>query len=353
MTCAPPRPARPAHRLSAVALLTALAFGCTTIRTPVAVMAGGIPIRDGSAEPQLALWLESAEPVKPEEATRARARVRAALEEALAGRQVGDGSTVLVVREQGVVRTASHRSDQVAATVGLVAGAVVVVVGLVVLLASGKGGGHRDGTAPARAAAPGHGFGVAGTRPPAVSPALPLAAAARPPPGPRPGSIRPPPGQAPGSTRPPPQPGPFRDPGHGPSVGVAVGVELQPVPLGWHDSGEAVVLSSRELAGGEAPDGSTGQPEAPGSGGAAAGPEAPAPPASQARLPPMAPPSFEERGFFAGDLLVLELTLVDRLTGEPRWTKWVEEEVDPCDARAVRQVLDRAFAEASGWQPAP
>jgi hypothetical protein len=57
----------------------------------------------------------------------------------------------------------------------------------------------------------------------------------------------------------------------------------------------------------------------------------------------------EERGFFEGDALTLELTMVDRVSGEPRWVKWVETETDPCDRAAVRQVLRRALAEPAGW----
>ncbi len=321
-------PHRPAHRLGTVAILTALAFGCTTIRSPVAVMSSGVPIREGSAEPQLALWLESANPVEPEEATAATARARAALEAALAGREVGDGSTILVVREQGVARTASNRSDQTAATVGLVVGAVVVVVALVWWLT--KGGSGKGGDGAARPPPPARGFGLVGGPPLARSPALPVALAARPPP-PRPGLVRPP--------RPPP---PGRPPpvvlDQGPSVEVGVGLQLDPIPFEWPDEGGGFL----------------GEPPEPGATerAGAAGVEAQAP-AVAALLPPMPPPDLESRGFFDGDLLVLELTLVDRITGEPRWTKWVEEEADPCDAEAVRQVLDRAFLEARGWLPAP
>jgi len=69
-------------------------------------------------------------------------------------------------------------------------------------------------------------------------------------------------------------------------------------------------------------------------------------------LPAFPPLQVEDRGFFDGDSLVLELTLVDRVSGEPRWTKWVEDHVDPLDQQAVLQVVDRALAEATGWQPA-
>ena len=60
---------------------------------------------------------------------------------------------------------------------------------------------------------------------------------------------------------------------------------------------------------------------------------------------------MEARGFFAGDELLLELVLVDRRDGTPLWTKVVRREVDPCDARAVRKVVDAALAEGE-WLPA-
>lgn len=309
---------RPSRGLAAAALLTALAFGCTTIRAPAGSMSSPIPIRDGSAEPQLELWLESARPVTPEEAARVSQQARAVLEAALAGREVGDGSTVLVVREQGVTRTASHRRDQTTATIGLVLGAVVVVVGVVYLLS--KGGSGSSKSTPA---APARGFGRAGLRPPPISPALPVAHGARPPPL-RPGSPRP----------------AFASPRPRHHVGaVAMGLDVQVGPLPLASEPPPVVISSREIPG-PSVEAATGPGEAE---------PPPAAPITSVVLPPLAPFPLEERGFFAGDALVLELTLVDRLTGEPRWVKWVEEEADPCDQEAVREVLDRALAEPEGW----
>ncbi len=337
--------ARP-HPLATVALLTAFLFGCTTIRTPVAALGGPIPVRDGLAEPQLALWLESAEPVSPEEAAAAEAKARAAIAGALEGRTVGDGSTLLVVRAQGVTRTPSHRSDQTAATVGLVLGAVVVVVAIVVLLAEGKGGGGGKSVRGAGPAARG-----AGIRPPPVSPALPVAAAGRAAPvragaaglAARPAPVRPPSG-------PRPAPSPRLPPVehrrlHAPAITAGVYVDVGPLPLPA-DPGPMEVVSSRELGALEplAAPGEAAPAEA--AGAAPAGLE-------QVHLPPFAPLPLEERGFFAGDALVLELTLVDRVTGEARWTKWVEAEADPCDAEAVRRILDEALGEPPGWVAAP
>jgi hypothetical protein len=128
-----------------------------------------------------------------------------------------------------------------------------------------------------------------------------------------------------------------------------VEVHLLPLPLEVGPEAPALV-SSRDLPGPAVAGGQ--EPPAGPAPGSDLGEEAPPAPAGEALLPPLGPLPLDERGFFAGDLLVLELTLVDRLTGEPRWTKWIEEEADPCDQAAVRQVLDRAFAEPAGWLPA-
>lgn len=348
-----PRP----RGLAAIAVLTAFGFGCTTLRVPVSTVVDPVPLRDGVADPQLELWLESAEPVSPEEGARATAAAHAAFSRALEGRQVGDGSQVLVVRAQGVARTASHRRDQTAAVVGLVVGSVVVLVGLAVWLSKGGGGGGGHRSAPALPAA-------RPRSPGAALAAAPAAWAPRPhPPGlagglaPRPPGLRPP---TPG--RPPvPLPPPGRHAGGHGGGHVAVGidarvvlpVELEPEPLDG-----PVVLSSRVFteepgqvaefaAAGSAP-GPAGEAPAGAAEGLADAPAEPAPPDAVwlAPLPPFDPSA---RGFFDREALLVELTLVDRATGTPRRTKWVEAHADPRDARAVRALLDSALAEAEGW----
>jgi hypothetical protein len=137
-------------------------------------------------------------------------------------------------------------------------------------------------------------------------------------------------------------------------VAVGVGVQLQPIPFEWRDDGTEVV-SSRELPG--PGDRVISTRELPGPGGdeaPVAGPDGDAAPAplDALTLPPVTPLPLEERSFFAGDALVIELTLVDRISGEPRWTKWIEEDADPCDAKAVRRILDQALSEATGWETA-
>jgi hypothetical protein len=67
-------------------------------------------------------------------------------------------------------------------------------------------------------------------------------------------------------------------------------------------------------------------------------------------LAPPPPLPVEARGFFDGDTLAIELTLVDRATGRPAWRKAAEREVDPRDAAAVRRLVDEAFAREA-WEP--
>lgn len=69
----------------------------------------------------------------------------------------------------------------------------------------------------------------------------------------------------------------------------------------------------------------------------------------------LAPPPelrVADRGFFAKDETVLELTWVDRQSGGPLRVKTVRAGVDPRDARKVRKLLDDALADERGWAPA-
>jgi len=315
----------------AVALASLTAFGCTTIRAPASAIAPTIPIEDGRPEPQVELWLESGRPIGPQESDRARAEVNAALRQALAGRQPGEGDQLLVVRAQGVSRTASHRSDQKAAVAGIVIGAVAVVAAVVLAVVAGKGsgGGKGGGGGAAKAGgrpgswAGGHGGGVR-PAPPGLGHALP---APRPP---RPGT-----GMVTG-WRPSHRSPPHTNVWIGWSAEVRVPwtpvevVELEPVPLPDRQRPWAWEPVPPEELG--------------------AGPEAPQQEeADTIWLPPLPPLELDERGFFAGDLLRLELTLVDRTTGEPLWVKRVEKEVDPRDPKAVRALLDGALDDGRGW----
>ena len=285
------RPSAPAG-LRRAAVLTLLCFGCATVRVPASTIAETVPVRGGVAEPQLELWVESGGMVSPAESAEASAQARAALESALARVSTPQGDSLLVVRAQGVTRTPSRRSDQRAAVAGLVVGAVVVVAAVVVLVATqGKGGGGGGPKLARGARAP---------RPVPV-PVRPV---------PHPGTPRPVPVfVGPASPR--------------VDVGVYAGIDVPaPAPA---TPGHYVVEGPAERRDAQAP--------------------APAwPPAEElaaVSLPPPSPLDLGKRGFFEGDSLRLELVVVDRRAGTPRWTKVVEAEVDPRDAQAVERLLAR------------
>lgn len=281
-------------RLAAVALPLAFTFACTTVRAPASAIDPTVPVRDGVAEPQLELYVESSG--APDAATLARASddARRALREALADRHVPDGDAILVVRAQAVSRTAGRRADQKAAMAGLVVGAVVIAAVVVLVLASGKGGGGVP-----RGFVPGAGHAARAARPPPFVPGVA-----------RPGVIRV------AAAR----PAPF------PDTAVSVGpVEPAPQPV------EAV----------EAP-----WPDA-------QGPEAFAADAVMVTLPPPPPLELADRGYFASDLLRLELLLVDPRDATVRAVKTVAREVDVRDRKAVRAILAAALDEPAGWSPGP
>jgi len=320
MTAAP-RP-RSLRLVTVAALLT---FGCAVVRTPATGMSEVIPVRDGAADPQLALWVEGGDAPTAQETEEATARARAALSEAAHGLEGPDGD-LLVVRAQGVTRTKGRRANQAASAVGLVVGAVVVVVVAIVALSQGKGGGSKGGgkASPARAA---------------------------PSPRPRGGGFRPAP--VPVAVRPPrfsPAPLPFAP--RFPHDGVAL-YDDPSIHLGlWFDlSGPVPYVPPQGEAGFPQPIASYGAtPGAPDEGDDLAfEPDVPEP-VSEVRLSAPAPLPIEERGFFAGDDLVVELVSVDRLTGEPRLRKVARRSVDPTNAAEVRKFLRRALAEGA-WEP--
>lgn len=278
-----------------VTFLTLFAFGCATVRAPASTIPDTVPVKGGVAEPQLELWLESGRAVSSAESAEASAQAKAALEAALARASAPQGEAILVVRAQGVARTASRRSDQRAAVAGLVVGAVVVVAAVVAVLVAthGKGGGS---SAPRVAAPP--------VRVPRGAP------------------VRPVPVFVPRPARPVV------------AVDVSVGVEVPPpggeVPPQWAYAEPPPVWEAEQPA------------------------PAWTPPAELASisLPPPPPLDLERRGFFEGDTLRLELFVVDPRYGTPIWTKVVEGEVDPRDAKAVEQLLSGALADSNGWSPA-
>src|SRR5512141_103439 len=147
-----PSPAPEPHSLAfrRLALLCAALLSCTTLRTPVSTIEPEVDVHGGRPAPQLELWVESNQPLTPAEAEQFRGEARAALEQALEGRsQPERGDELVVIRAQGVTRTRGHRNDQVAATAGLVVGAVVIVAAVIVaIVAGGKSSSGSHGHAP-------------------------------------------------------------------------------------------------------------------------------------------------------------------------------------------------------------
>jgi hypothetical protein len=312
--------------LAAVALPLAFVFGCTTIRAPASAIEPTVPVRDGVAEPQVELYVESSDELDPAALAQASDDARRALREALVDRHAPDGDALLVVRAQAVSRTAARRADQRAAVAGLVVGAVVIAAVVVLVVVSGKGGGGGPkGTAHAVRHAPG-----AHPAPRAV--AVPTHV---PRPSPRmPGAARP-------RAAPVAAPGPARAPG--PFV-PEIFVQLPPIEDGPPPA-PAEPFEALEPPEAEPPlDAGTLEPDGP--------PEEPT-----VTVAPPPPLDLSDRGYFAGDLLRLELLLVDPDDGAVLSSKTVTRDVDVRDARAVRAIVARALDEPRGWvsrrRPAP
>jgi hypothetical protein len=314
----PARPAPAATRgLRWLALATTVTFGCATVRVPASAIADPVPVHDGYPEPQVAIWVEDTNGVSPEESRRASEAARAAIVEAISGRTEYEGDAVLVVRAQGVTRTPARRKDQNLAIAGIVVGSVVVVAAVVAMVVAGKGKGG-GGAAKAKAA-------------PKPAAGAKVAAAA----------------------------------GSGVRVAPAPGRGMVPKPLSRHASRRPrVVVPSVGVwidatgtpapAPLPAPDRAEAPAREPASWDDDASDEdgsAEAPPVAEVSL--AAPPELPlaQRGFFARDELLLELVLVDRHDGTPLWRKEVHAKVNPCDARAVRRVVDGALG-SEGWMPA-
>jgi hypothetical protein len=296
--------------LRAVAWVALAALSCTTVRVPASAIEPTVKLRGEIPEPQIELWVESGKDVSPEERAEYAADARAALEQALASRRIAAGEQLLVVRAQGVSRTGSRRSDQKAAIAGLVVVGVAIVAVAIVAIVASKGHAGSHGSAPAPRVAP----------PPATHPAPPPGV-----PAPRP----PPP--APVARVPPVRPS--GTPGHA-HVAVGVGVNVA-VPVAPNGAPPPAVWSESVVT---APTpGPTPVPEEPVA-------------EVSLRVPP--PMNVAGRGFFAGDLTRLELTLVDRATSRPLWVKTVERGIDPRNAAAVQDLLADALDEPGGWEPA-
>ncbi|MGE5047972.1 MAG: hypothetical protein ACM3PC_05350 [Deltaproteobacteria bacterium] len=313
-----------------IAVLTLVAFGCATVRVPVAPLGQPADAPGTVAPPLTELWLESSEEVPPDQARKAEAQARAAIESALAGREIpsdaaGASDAVLFVRERAVALTGARRSQQAWAKVGIVAGVVVVIAVAVVALTRGGNSQAPSAKAP-KATTPVKPRGVPVS--PAVRPAPSLGRAVPL----RPGRVY--------------SPSPV-------FVGFSVNFWIAPQPLvlapdtaeeQWYAPPPPPPLLA-EPAQGEEPPALADAPPAP---DAQPEPAAPAPPMELPAL--LEPLTFrvEERGLFAGPVTALQLDLVDRATGRAVWSKAVSADADPLDAAAVARVLDDALA-GQGW----
>jgi hypothetical protein len=306
-----------------IAIVTLLAFGCATVRVPIAPLGEPEDASGTVAPPLTELWLESSEEVPPELARKADAQARAALASALAGREIaaraaGAADAVLFVRERAVGLTGARRSQQTWARVGIVAGVVVVIAAAVFALTRGGQSSSPSARTP-NAATPVKARAVP------VSPAVPVGHAV---------PLRPVPVYRPSPVfvgfsvnfwiAPQPMvlaPDPAEEEWYGP---------LPPPPLEVEEGTDAPPADSLALA--DAPPAPDPQPE---------------PPAPSLELPPLQEPltfRVEDRGFFAGPVTALQLDLLDRATGRTLWSRAIRTDADPLDAAAVAKVLDEALA---------
>ncbi len=176
-----------------VALLTLLAFGCATVRQPVAPVwlgtnAGEATPLTTRIEPDLELWMEGTGPIDEGEAAHARDASQEALSRAIAdhGLDAAAGDDLVLVRARGVVRTQERKNAQLWSVIGIVVTVVVIVVAVILSTKS-----HSGSKAPSHAAVP---------APPRVPPAHPRGAPLPARPGP----------YAPAFVAPPPAPVPFQ-----------------------------------------------------------------------------------------------------------------------------------------------
>jgi len=352
---ADPSPRRRSLGLSRLALLSSALLACTTVRTSVSTMGEAVQIRDGRAEPQLELWVESSRPITRAEADRAQAEARAALEQALADRAEPEGDALLVVRAQGVSRTGGRRGDQAAATAGIAIGAVAIAAATVVAALGGGGGHHSPGFHPggfgpparpggslaSAAGGAARGSSGSGAAAAAARPRGFPAAAARPVPGGGfPSAFAP---GAPSWVGRPWSPGRRYPPGPILLLDVDVGFwwtfPVAPEPLGPYDEIAPAPLPPLLPV----PDAEPGPDEE-------AAPQTAAPELDELVLSPPLPLPLSQRGYFDGDLMVLDAVVVDRATGQTLWVKRISRAADLRDAAAVRAAVDRLLSD-EGWSP--
>ncbi|HEY2031231.1 MAG TPA: hypothetical protein VGH20_18700 [Myxococcales bacterium] len=294
-------------RFIAVGLV--FAFACTTVRVPAATPDEIADAPGTVAPPSLELWLESSDEVTQAEADKAADAAREALSRAVSELHVsanalGADDAVLFVRERAVALTPARERQQTWAKVGIVVGAVAVLVAAVAV------GSHHGGSRIAHAA-PGR-IGSGTFVRPVARPIRPIA------------------------------------PGYGVGPPVFIGLNFY-VPL------QPMVLRASPEDGPFPPDGPL---VLAGPAANAQGDEPPAPPEDDLppiELPPLAAPAdvdVEGRGFFDGSRIGLQLDLVDRTSGEVLWSRPVASGGNPCDARDVRELFASALEHESWARPA-
>jgi hypothetical protein len=255
---------------------------------------------------------------------------RALSEVRISSSALGATDAVLFVRERGVALTDARRSQQTWAKVAIVVGVVVVVVGIIigVTKTSGShGGSHNVVRAPAA---------VGGT----VVHRVP---------------------------RPIGAPVPYVPHYYAPAPPIFIGfnfvIPIQPMVYRPETPESEEELPFPPDAPAPMVTAPAPPPQAPGSNGLPHPPEAyasngpPAPPDAgpPIELPPLSPPAdfdVEDRSFFAGPHVALQLDLVDRATGEVLWSRPVASDGNPCDANDVRQLVHAALVNES-WATGP
>jgi hypothetical protein len=306
-----------------IAILTVLAFGCSTVRVP-ALPASEIEDAPGSiAQPSIELWLENPDPVPQAQSDMAADAAREAISRALSEVRIsssalGATDAVLFVRERGVALTDARHTQQTWAYVGIAVGIVFVVAAIIIGVT--KTSGSHGSTNVVRTPA-----GVGGTVVHRVPrPVVPIPYAPH-----------------------------YVAPGPAFFIGFNFVIPLQPMvyrpepeqdDLPFPPDAQTPMVSATPL-----PPEADGLPHPP-EGLPMNGPPAPPDVGPPIELPPLAPPadfSVEDRGFFAGPHVAMQLDLVDRATGEVLWSRPVASDGNPLDVNDVRKLLQVALANES------